>query len=351
MASASAVTLPASIGSTGVSDEPMGEGLSIEAMTAAPAEEDAADFGTFVYKNLEALGKANEDVIRKLKSEQLAEAATTTMTTTTPTTPSSDGLPTDVSLHRTGSRSHRRSRNISISELPTPLVSSPLARGPSIKSTSNSGDMHLTLPTPTVDALRGGPPRSRVSLPARVQPLRIRTEHTSTESSPSQPVPPMPTTASTAASTTTAAMARSTTTTARGPHGPWDVLIADDNPVACKILETVLRKLNCRCVVVRNGAEAIRCAMGKVVFDIIFMDVVMPIVDGEAAARMIKSTNNANRHTPIVAVTAYEHPIHLARVFDEVLVKPVDKATLQHRLRYFCQLRRNVAAEVASARV
>ena len=32
----------------------------------------------------------------------------------------------------------------------------------------------------------------------------------------------------------------------------------------------------------------------------------MPILDGESAARMIKSTKNANQQTPIVAVTSYE---------------------------------------------
>jgi CheY-like chemotaxis protein len=36
------------------------------------------------------------------------------------------------------------------------------------------------------------------------------------------------------------------------------------------------------------------------------MDMLMPILDGESAARMIKSTNNANQATPIVAVTSYE---------------------------------------------
>ena len=36
------------------------------------------------------------------------------------------------------------------------------------------------------------------------------------------------------------------------------------------------------------------------------MDMLMPILDGESAARMIKSTKNANQQTPIVAVTSYE---------------------------------------------
>lgn len=49
------------------------------------------------------------------------------------------------------------------------------------------------------------------------------------------------------------------------------------------------------------------------------------LVDGEAAARMIKSTNNINRNTPIIAVTAYEHTLQLAGIFDDTLNKPVTK--------------------------
>lgn len=69
----------------------------------------------------------------------------------------------------------------------------------------------------------------------------------------------------------------SSVTTPPLSNGPWNCLIADDNPVSCRIMETMLKRLNGRCVVVRNGAEALRCAMGSVKFDIIFMDIVMPI--------------------------------------------------------------------------
>lgn len=43
------------------------------------------------------------------------------------------------------------------------------------------------------------------------------------------------------------------------------------------MLETILIRFGCRCVVVPNGAEAISCAMGDVAFDVIFMDLLMPI--------------------------------------------------------------------------
>ncbi|KAI8920021.1 hypothetical protein DFJ77DRAFT_546142 [Powellomyces hirtus] len=107
-----------------------------------------------------------------------------------------------------------------------------------------------------------------------------------------------------------------------------DVLIADDNPVSLRILEKMLSMFGCRCVIVRNGAEAIRCALGQVKFDVIFMDIRMPIVDGETAARMIKSTNNVNQQTPIVAITAYEQTFHLSQQFDDTMSKPVTKDVL-----------------------
>jgi len=47
--------------------------------------------------------------------------------------------------------------------------------------------------------------------------------------------------------------------------------------MSSKVLESMLTKLNCRCVVVTNGADAIRCAMGDVRFDVIFMAIKMPL--------------------------------------------------------------------------
>lgn len=62
------------------------------------------------------------------------------------------------------------------------------------------------------------------------------------------------------------------------------------------------------------------------------------VVDGETAARMIKSTNNSNRETPIIAVTAYERTVQLAGAFDDILSKPVTKGIISQRLKQFCKV-------------
>jgi CheY-like chemotaxis protein len=51
---------------------------------------------------------------------------------------------------------------------------------------------------------------------------------------------------------------------------------------------------------------------------------------------MIKSTNNSNRETPIIAVTAYEQTVQLAGAFDEILCKPVTKNIISQCIEQFC---------------
>jgi serine/threonine-protein kinase RIM15 len=107
-------------------------------------------------------------------------------------------------------------------------------------------------------------------------------------------------------------------------------LLAEDNPITAKIIETLLIRLGCRCVVVADGSEAISVAMGDIKFDCILMDLQMPVLDGEGAARYIKSTNSKNTNTPIVAVSAYSgvDTNETSNVFAASLSKPLQKADL-----------------------
>jgi serine/threonine-protein kinase RIM15 len=69
-------------------------------------------------------------------------------------------------------------------------------------------------------------------------------------------------------------------------------------------------------------------------FDCILMDLHMPIVDGEGAARYIKSTNNKNATTPIIAVSAYSgSEMEASNLFAASLSKPLQKADLVAAMR------------------
>lgn len=118
-----------------------------------------------------------------------------------------------------------------------------------------------------------------------------------------------------------------------------DVLIAEDNPISQKICETLLTRMGCRCVCVNDGAEALAATMGTIQFDVIICDLVMPNVSGEEVARMIRSTNNPNVNTPIIAATSYEHKQistvmaeaqreNAGAIFNAILAKPITKRDL-----------------------
>jgi len=65
------------------------------------------------------------------------------------------------------------------------------------------------------------------------------------------------------------------------------------------------------------------------------------LVDGDTATRMIKSTQNTNSLTPIVAVTAF--PDLAAQIFDYMMVKPVTREEIEKRLQFFCPVQPNVS--------
>lgn len=140
-----------------------------------------------------------------------------------------------------------------------------------------------------------------------------------------------------------------------------DVLIAEDNPISQKICETLLTRMGCRCVCVNDGAEALAATMGSIRFDVIICDLVMPNVSGEEVARMIRSTNNTNVSTPIIAATSYEHK-QIATVmaeaqreasgaiFNAILAKPITKRDLTDCLAKLGFVTGNGNVEVVPAR-
>lgn len=82
------------------------------------------------------------------------------------------------------------------------------------------------------------------------------------------------------------------------------ILIVDDNAVNRKVLHSMLGHLGYRADMVTNGQEAIQ-AMKEQPYDLVFMDIQMPIMDGLQAAQTIRQ-NLADKEYPyIIAITAY----------------------------------------------
>ncbi|MET0336365.1 MAG: ATP-binding protein [Caulobacter sp.] len=104
------------------------------------------------------------------------------------------------------------------------------------------------------------------------------------------------------------------------------VLLAEDHPVNQKIVRLYLEPLGCRVTVAENGQEAVSLAQVQA-FDVILMDMQMPILDGIQATRLIRESG-ANMATPILALTAnalLEHRQQWLSVGVETfLTKPLD---------------------------
>ena len=111
------------------------------------------------------------------------------------------------------------------------------------------------------------------------------------------------------------------------------VLAAEDNPINQLVLRTLLAQVGIEPTVVGDGQAAIE-AWRAGAFDLILMDVQMPVLDGVSATRAIRTAEAADRRprTPILAITAdaMQHQVdeHLAAGFDGHVTKPIDAGRL-----------------------
>ena len=83
---------------------------------------------------------------------------------------------------------------------------------------------------------------------------------------------------------------------------PLQILVAEDNIVNQKVAKRILEKAGHAVVIAKNGKEAVEHAFQEK-FDIVLMDIHMPLMDGEQAFKAIRHNPNTE-HLPVVALTA-----------------------------------------------
>lgn len=110
-------------------------------------------------------------------------------------------------------------------------------------------------------------------------------------------------------------------------HSSGLVLVVDDHPVNRQVATMILAAAGFEVEHAENGAEALAAVSAKA-FDVIFMDLHMPVLDGLAACRAIRALGGPVGRTPIIAMTAAALPEDVERCrtagMDDHIPKPID---------------------------
>ncbi len=119
---------------------------------------------------------------------------------------------------------------------------------------------------------------------------------------------------------------------------PKRVLVVDDNIINQQILLSMLQKLGLKAEAVSNGEDAVE-ALSAIPYDLVLMDIQMPVMDGMEATRRIRSLNSTaiNPRIPIIALTAHafreEIEEFLQCGMDDHLAKPITLEKLSLSLK------------------
>ena len=115
------------------------------------------------------------------------------------------------------------------------------------------------------------------------------------------------------------------------PSVPRRILMAEDNPVNQRLISLILRNAGHSIDIVGNGKEALE-AVQRGSYDVVLMDIRMPVMDGVMATQLIRQLDGPGRHIPIIAVTANlvngDREDYIQSGMTDCVAKPLDPAAL-----------------------
>jgi PAS domain S-box-containing protein len=123
---------------------------------------------------------------------------------------------------------------------------------------------------------------------------------------------------------------------APAPADGLSILVAEDNPMSRVMMQEMLTELGHKVTTTPDGLAALRAIEARP-YDLVFMDVMMPQLDGISATRRIRSGVPPRARTPIIGCSAHtaDAASYRAAGMDEFLPKPVDRTRLQDLIRQF----------------
>jgi CheY-like chemotaxis protein len=125
----------------------------------------------------------------------------------------------------------------------------------------------------------------------------------------------------------------------------YKILIADDNPVNLDLITRLLKKKGHEVTTAENGKEAVDLFL-QGSFDVILMDLEMPVIGGIEAAQQIRAKEKAlsvetPAYTPIIAMTAHDQETEgtacLVVGMDGFISKPISIKTINQTIHDIIQ--------------
>ena len=128
-----------------------------------------------------------------------------------------------------------------------------------------------------------------------------------------------------------------------GLYKDLKILLAEDNPINQRVTVLIFNKLNLKCDIASNGKEAFE-KYQNIPYDLIFMDLQMPVMDGLESARLIRSYEKDTQSlhkAVIIALTGNEISdnrfICMEAGMDYFMEKPIRIEFLQEYISGFLQ--------------
>lgn len=119
------------------------------------------------------------------------------------------------------------------------------------------------------------------------------------------------------------------------------VMIVDDDEDSLFTIGEFVKELNCNTIFAHNGMECL-LTLNHIEPDLIFLDIMMPTMDGFETIRRIRS-NNKTAHIPVIALTAYamleNKEVIEKNGFNDLVTKPVDSTTIASKIQNFLKMK------------
>lgn len=108
------------------------------------------------------------------------------------------------------------------------------------------------------------------------------------------------------------------------------ILVVEDTKTNQMVIKLLLNRMGYNVTIAENGQQAIDIVAKKPAFDLIFMDISMPVMDGIEATRMLRAKQIS---APIIALTAHsmhsDHEVCLGAGMNDIILKPIRSKELQ----------------------